>query len=174
VTVGYLPAETAGQYQHVLRSRIPVGGAGWCPAKIMGGGARSYGVHLHLADPQTIFPVGDVPPQAVIAVPDVSVAVTGEQRHQDVLVKYAPQSGSKSHVLCHDGHLRDCGGKYAGETAVEVLVSGQRIGQLTRAQSVKYQALLDGMLAAGEVLACEGLVSVDAKGRQVSLRLTRI
>jgi len=74
-----------------------------CPAKIMGGGARSYGVHLHLADPQTIFPVGDVPPQAVIAVPDVSVAVTGEQRHQDVLVKYAPQSRSKSRVLCTMG-----------------------------------------------------------------------
>jgi HIRAN domain len=52
--VGYLPAEIAGDYQPVLLGLLRRGLFGTCKGAIVGGGSRSYGICLMVAEPEVI------------------------------------------------------------------------------------------------------------------------
>lgn len=111
-TVGYLPREIAGDFQPVLRRLHAAGKVGSCHARIMGGGRRNYGIHLHLAPADRAVCAND-PGKLEIIGGDRTVTVVGEERHQESIGAIARSDG----VVGVFASLAPCTiqkGKYAG------------------------------------------------------------
>lgn len=169
--VGYLARGDAEAYQPRLLDMARRGIVAVCPGRIMGGGSRYYGIHLHLAAPewfQLANDIGDV----VMLEASRNVTVTGEGEHQEPLRRYAPADGTP--FVRVFATMRFCtivSGKYAGERAVEVCVDGHRVGQLTRRMSERYERPVEIASQRAQAVACEGLVVRSEKGLELELRL---
>jgi hypothetical protein len=169
--VGYLPRDVAAVYQPALLSLRAAGRVGTCEGHIMGGGKRNYGIFLHVAGPSEIELAAILDHEnAVLLAGDRPVTVTGEEKHQDVLghLDIAIDHPTTARVsLCFCTIAR---GKYAGQRAVEVRLDGQRVGELTRSMSQRYEQRIEAALAAGKEAVCRALIcQTRDRGVQVEL-----
>lgn len=141
----------------------------------MGGGSRFYGVHLHLAAPDRLLFSNDQTDGSRLQ-GDCTVAVTGEEQHQDVLAAYTGrrEDGASVPVIAALGFGEITKGKRAGERVIEVSVDGRRVGQLTAMMSERYGALVEDLITRGESPTCEALVKPGARGLQVEVRLPQM
>lgn len=105
-----------------------------------------------------------------------STTVTGEEDHQDVLRELAPAgTGPERWETATLGFCTIAKGKYAGQQAIEVRLSGRRVGQLTRAMSERYEKLVRDALDAGKTPIClVSLLSTRDKGVQVQLMMPAV
>jgi hypothetical protein len=121
MTVGYLAREDAVDYQPPLRALQSRGALGWCPAFVMGGGDRLYGVFMHLGPPDRLVAVTSADGLYLLPAERMA-AVTGEEKHQDVLEEIAARGGGTA-MMSVIASLHACTitrGKYTGETGIEV------------------------------------------------------
>ena len=95
-----------------------------------------------------------------------TVTVTREEDHQAVLGRYPLGRATVELGFCVVGE-----GRYRGERAVEVLLGGERVGELTFRMSERYAALVGAVRAAGGVPRCAATLTAGARGRQVELLL---
>ncbi|WP_153033776.1 HIRAN domain-containing protein [Amycolatopsis sp. YIM 10] len=178
--VGYLPAELAKEYQPTFLELRADGFLGTCPGRIAGGGAKYYGIYLHLASPRELrFALGAEDPlvvqrseHAVLLRGDRSCTVTKEEDHQDVLTRHAPVIGQEFRsVVASLDFCKIKSGKYKGRNAIEVRLDGHRVGQLTHAMSVRYGDAVRGFREQGLRVTCQAFTTSSPKGVQVELRL---
>ncbi len=167
-TVGYLAREVAATYQPALLELQRQAQVGWCPARIMGGGERTYGVFLHLGAPARLSLANSCAGLEMLEA-DRTVTVTQEERHQAVLSRHGqdvPVLVAASLAMCQVER-----GKYQGEETVEVQIDGERVGEVTRAMAERYLTLVKRLIARGAVPGCEALITSSTKGYEVDLRL---
>ncbi|MFD9889971.1 HIRAN domain-containing protein [Amycolatopsis sp. NPDC059027] len=179
LTVGYLPRELAAEYQPELLDLRRRGAFGTCPARIAGGGAKFYGIYLHLARPWELRAAGPGDPvvaashdRTVLLRNDWFCTVTKEQDHQDVLLKFAPRRGQEFRtVTAQLGFCTISSGKYRGEPAIEVRLDGERVGQLTYAMSMRYHDRVKVLLDRGLEVTCEAVTKNTDKGIEIELMM---
>ncbi|MGI9016891.1 MAG: HIRAN domain-containing protein [Euzebya sp.] len=136
LTVGYLAREDAGAYQPLLLQLRTSGHLGWCPAAIVGGGERWYGVFLRLAEPDAVWPANS-PGRLRILEADRNVAVTKRKAHNGVLEGLL--SGHESVLVYATLEPSTiASGKYVGQPCLEVQVDGRRIGEFSSAMTSRY------------------------------------
>lgn len=105
---------------------------------------------------------------------EVSCTVVGEEHHQDRLRTWLNAGGAPSRVVvARLGRCTIASGKYAGRTAVEVLIDGGRVGQLTHAMTERYLPLLEAVERRGAPPTAEALLTDGPRGVQVVLRLPK-
>ena len=103
----------------------------------------------------------------------MSVAVTGEEDHEDVLAAAADGRSGPAALYVEvrpDVLVR---GKGKGQEGLVVLLDGRRVGELTQGQSAKYLPVVREAAARGRV-GCEAKLDHDHRGWQVSLRLPKV
>lgn len=173
--VGYLPREDAADYRPVLDRVWWDGALGTCPARIMGGGKRPYGVFLHLA-PAHQARRANSPDGVEVVDCDRLVAVSRSRDHLDVLEAAVDgfecdELGTYPPFVCQLVESVVATSKYGGQRCIEVRLDGQRIGELTQKMSERYWHLLDD----GSTVGCEVLVSrKDDGGLDVKARLPAV
>ncbi|MGH8791036.1 MAG: HIRAN domain-containing protein [Stackebrandtia sp.] len=169
--VGYLARDLAAEC-HPRLARLGNGNElGCCPARIMGGGRRSYGVHLHLLAPE-ITPVRNEMGDGVLLDADRNVTVTKESDHQEALAPYAPGPGqSRTSVFVKLSPIAVATGKHSGKLAIEVQLDGRRVGETTTYQAERYKDIITAVLDEGSQPFCEGLVRSSHKGLEIELFL---
>jgi hypothetical protein len=150
---------------------------GTCPARIAGGGVKFYGIYLHLASSRDLR-IANGSEDPVVATRndhtvhlhnDRSCTVTGEQHHQGVLGHHAPKGDGTKDVVASLAFCRIKSGKYAGEEAIEILIGGRRVGQLTYAMSQRYGQIVKDLSAEGVQVTCDAYTVNTPKGVQVEL-----
>lgn len=132
-TVGHIPRDDTHEYRPFLRALAARGVVASCRAEITGGwdqgpGSRGhFGIVLNAADPlqesdadEPTLPVGE------------RVTVVGEEAHQEALEKIFAEAGGDG-VLAE---LRSPAG------VVEVLIDGERVGELTAKMSERFLPLV--------------------------------
>jgi hypothetical protein len=181
VKVGYLPRDVAARYQPDLLALRKQGKLGTCAARIAGGGDKLYGIYLLLGTPADIGaatgildPIAEETAVSALLRNDWTCAVTKEEDHQQVLSRYRPNSPSRPReVIASLGLCTIQGGKYKGETAIEVRIDGQRVGQLTYAMTQRYIDVVTPLLNRSLLVTCEATTLRSDKGVQVELRMPR-
>ncbi|ASR37283.1 hypothetical protein BAY61_22350 [Prauserella marina] len=98
---------------------------------------------------------------------DVAVAVTREERHQDILSGW----NSGASVTAELAWCTIASGKYQGERAVEVRIGGHRVGELTYLMSRRYEPMIDRVLERGGRPGCAALIQAGDRKLEVLLRL---
>ena len=167
---GYLSREEAQRYQPQLLRLRAAGFVGTCSGRITGGGANSYGLYLHLADPRDVLIENLLDDREPLPA-DRDVTVTKEEHHQDVLAEF--HMGSTTRVVASLRSSTVSSGKYAGQYGIEVVLDGRRVGELTAAMSSRYRDVIaDAELRGGPVL-CEAVVTHGSRGFQIDLRLPK-
>jgi hypothetical protein len=170
-TVGYLPRYTARTYQRPLLALRDHGSIGTCPGRITGGGAgRSYGIYLHLAEPEALLfenLVGDIH----LFEPARRVTVTREENHQDTLARYHRIGLLGTLVVAELASSTVSRGKHKGAYAVEVRLDGERVGELTAAMSSRYQGMVVDTEKKGSQPMCEAELTHGARGYQIDVHL---
>lgn len=170
VTVGYLDRQNARSYQYPLLTKLPPESIGICRGMIMGGGPKSYGIWLSLADPGSMVMATPPLPGHQLLAPDVSVAVTGEQNYATTL---AALHGSVDGPVRHYATLRPARiakGAHAGEDTLDVLIGGEVVGQLTATMGQRYLPLLRPDVP----MCCEASVTPSEKRYEVTLHLPKM
>jgi hypothetical protein len=104
--------------------------------------------------------------------PQVSVTVTREEYHQQVLGRY-PITDSGYQVTAELAWCRIGAGKYRGQRGIEVRLGGERVGELTYAMSQRYGAMLERVTGRGYRPGCEAYVFLGKRGVEIELRLPR-
>jgi hypothetical protein len=104
---------------------------------------------------------------------EVSCTVVGEEHHQDRLRTWLNGGAPSLVVVARLGRCTITSGKYAGRIAVEVLIGGARIGQLTHAMTERYLPLLEAVERCCAVPTAEALLTDGPRGVQVALRLPK-
>ena len=171
-TVGYLPREAAEEYQPVLLNLVQQGQLGWCSARVMDGDHGLYGIWLHLASPDRVI-CANLAEDLEIVAADRDVTVTGEENHQDVLRQVLGTNRAVS-AFASFAPCSITKGKYAGEEGLEVRINGQRVGELTKAMSDRYGALVQALTDAGRRPGCEAVIRSSDRGCEVSLRMPKV
>lgn len=168
--VGYLDRYRAAECHHRL-ARLD-GQLGYCQARVMGGGhGRHYGAFLHW-HPGRVEPVGNRHATGYLLDGDRWVTVTREAPHQDVLSRYAPgHIDGRTVVLAELAFTTVKSGKYTGQSTIEVRLDGERVGETTRHQAHKYEALLRTILDRGGPAVCESVVRRKVGQLEVELLL---
>lgn len=140
-TAGYVSRDLAPHLQPRLEAIESRGMVATCDARVLGGSRSkpSYGIVLHCSTALNGFS-NDRPDHLVMLSGSWMTAVTGEEHHQQVLEPYALQGAGVSYVYATLGWCDVATGKYKGARAIEVRVDGQRVGQLTRAMTERYEA----------------------------------
>lgn len=100
---------------------------------------------------------------------EVAVTVTGEIDHQAVLTRHRPGAT----VAVELGWCTIRTGKHSGEQAIEVLLDGQRVGELTHAMSRRYGPAVSWVLTNGGRPGCWARITTSAKGTEIVLRLPK-
>jgi hypothetical protein len=173
ITAGYLRGDQAADYRPLLLELAERGEVGSCPARIVGGGQRYYGVHLHLGDPRLLLLDHEALGTAPTMPAEQQVTVTGVEAHQHVLHRVV-NGRTPVHVIAE---LRDCRiarGTHIGEHTLEVLLEGERIGQLSYAMGLRYCDLAqEWRVRTGRAL-CEAVITNEGtRGLQANLLLPR-
>jgi hypothetical protein len=173
ITAGYLRGDQASDYQPLLLELAERGEVGSCPARIMGGGQRYYGVHLHLGVPRLLLLDHEALGTAPTLPAEHQVNVTGEEAHQYVLHRVV-NGRTPVHVLAE---LRDCRiahGNHTGEHTLEVLLEGERVGQLTYAMGLRYCDVAQEWRARTGRALCEAVITNEGtRGLQTKLLLPK-
>lgn len=105
---------------------------------------------------------------------EVTVTVTGEQHHQDVLSRYAVPDGVTRHVAVNLTWCMIAGGKHRGQRGIEVRLDGYRVGELTFLMSQRYAPVLMHVESGGGSTGCAAFVQRGVNGLlQISLRMPR-
>jgi hypothetical protein len=100
------------------------------------------------------------------------VVVTGEEHHQGALVRYAPQGDGRPRQVAVELRFAPIRhGQYAGQRGIEVLLDGQRVGELTHRMALRYGPLVEHVLRGGGRPACIARVIHGRRGIEVELRL---
>ncbi|SDG87588.1 hypothetical protein SAMN05216553_112224 [Lentzea fradiae] len=173
VTAGYLRGEQAAGYQPLLNELAERGEAGSCPARITGGGQRQYNVHLHLGPPRLLRLDHEVLGTTPTLPADQQVTITDEEAHQHVLHRVV-EGRTPAHVIAE---LKDCcisEGPHTGEHTLEVLLEGERIGQLSYAMARRYyERVQDWRSRTGRAL-CEAVITNEGtRGLHAKLLLPK-
>jgi hypothetical protein len=113
------------------------------------------------------------PAGLVMLDPAVTVTVTQEEHHQDVLSRYPVGTGNARLVAVELGWCAIQSGKYQGQQAVEVRLDGYRVGELTYAMSQRYGPMLNAIAARGGRPGCEALIHAGKRGVELDLRMPR-
>ncbi|WIY04689.1 hypothetical protein QRX60_12870 [Amycolatopsis mongoliensis] len=180
--VGYLSSTWAEEYQPELLKLRAEGALGTCPARITGGGAKFYGIYLHVARPDELRARKEPEDPIVAKLTDSDVllrsawscTVTKEENHQDVLSGFAPAGKQEYREVV--ASLAFCtieSGKYRGRRAIEVRLGDRRVGQLTYAMTERYRALVERFTEQNLVVRCEAYTTRTAKGVEVELLMPR-
>ncbi|MFS8101903.1 HIRAN domain-containing protein [Lentzea alba] len=173
ITAGYLRGDQAADYQPLLLELAERGEVGSCPARIMGGGQRYYGVHLHLGDPRLLLLDHEALGTSPTMPAEHQVTVTGEEAHQHVLHRVV-NGRTPVHVIAE---LRDCRiarGSHVGEHTLEVLLEGERIGQLTYAMGLRYCDMAQEWRTRTGRALCEAVITNEGtRGLQAKLLLPK-
>lgn len=173
VTAGYLRTDQAADYQPLLLELAERGEVGSCPARIMGGGQRHYGVHLQLGAPRLLLLDHEALGTAPTMPAEHQVTVTGEEAHQHVLHRVV-NGHTPVHVIAE---LRDCRiakGSHTGEHTLEVLLEGECIGQLSYAMGLRYCDVAQEWRARTGRALCEAvIVNEGTRGLHAKLLLPR-
>ncbi|MEU0789400.1 HIRAN domain-containing protein [Amycolatopsis sp. NPDC005961] len=180
--VGYLSSTWAEDYQPELLKLRAAGVLGTCPARITGGGAKSYGIYLHVAGPDELHSRKEPedPVVAKLTASDVllrnawSCTVTKEENHQDVLRDFAPTGKQEYREVV--ASLTFCtieSGKYQGRRAIEVRLGDHRVGQLTYAMTERYRSMVERFSEQNLIVRCEAYTTRTAKGVEVELLMPR-
>lgn len=181
--VGYLPASRAARYQPRLLSLAAAGVQGVCPARICGGGDdRDYGIYLFLSHARDVLNDDRAPSgpdgrtsHAHETATSVTLAsawnctVTGEEDHQDILAPFESSTGQAKPLKASLAFCTIVKGKYQGQRAIEVRLDERRVGQLTRAMTERYEAIIDDVHASGRTAQCDAWVVRTNRGLQVEL-----
>ncbi|NGY66433.1 hypothetical protein G7043_46885 [Lentzea sp. NEAU-D13] len=173
ITAGYLRGDQAADYQPLLLELAERGEVGSCPARIMGGGQRYYGVHLHLGVPRLLLLDHEALGTAPTLPAEHQVNITGEEAHQHVLHRVV-NGRTPVHVIAE---LRDCciaEGSHIGEHTLEVLLEGERIGQLTYSMGLRYCDVAQEWRARTGRALCEAVITNEGtRGLQTKLLLPK-
>jgi len=173
ITAGYLRGDQASDYQPLLLQLADRGEVGSCPARIMGGGQRYYGVHLHLGAPRLLLLDHEALGTAPTLPAEQQVTVTDQEAHQHVLHRVV-NGRTPVHVIAE---LRDCRidkGSHIGEHTLEVLLEGERIGQLTYAMGLRYCDMAQEWRARTGRALCEAVITNEGtQGLQAKLLLPK-
>lgn len=173
VTAGYLRGDQAACYQSLLEDLAERGEAGSCPARITGGGQRQYSVHLHLGVPRLLRLDHEALGTTPTLPADQHVTITDEEAHQHVLHRVV-NGRTPAHVIAE---LKDCcfsEGPHTGEHTLEVLLEGERIGQLSYPMALRYYEMIqDWRTRTGRAL-CEAVITNEGtRGLHAKLLLPR-
>ncbi|WP_434448009.1 hypothetical protein [Lentzea sp. E54] len=172
-TAGYLRAEQAADYHPLLRELAERGEIGSCPARIIGGGQRYFGVHLHLGAPRLLLLDHEALGTAPTLPAEQQVTVTGEAAHQHVLHRVV-NGRTPVHVIAE---LRDCRiakGSHTGEHTLEVLLEGESVGQLTYAMGLRYYDMAEEWRVRTGRALCEAVITNEGtRGLQANLLLPK-
>jgi len=183
LTVGALPEAIGAEYRDALARIGERGQVGTCPARITGGGDTPFGVYLLLAPPRDVEVVTGARDPMVAAETGGRVrlwgertcSVTREEDHQDALAPHAPPAGRDTHqVHATLGFCDIDSGRYRGEQAIEVLLGGRRVGQLTYAMSVRYAQPVRKLLSTGVEVTCAAVTRRAHDGVRVDLLLPQL
>ncbi|RAS57940.1 hypothetical protein C8D87_1195 [Lentzea atacamensis] len=173
ITAGYLRGDQAADYQPLLLELAERGEVGSCPARIMGGGHRYYGVHLHLGDPRLLLLDHEALGTAPTMPAEQQVPVVGEEAHQHVLHRVV-NGRTPVHVIAE---LRDCRiatGTHVGEHTLEVLLEGELIGQLSYAMGLRYCEMAQEWRTRTGRALCETVITNEGtRGLQAKLLLPK-
>lgn len=171
--IGYLPAEVAQDYQPHLLNLAKKGQVGTCESRLMIGPTGGISVYLHLGPPDAVAFAVDAPENSIPLSPESMTTVTGEEDHKNVLRQLAPAStGAQRWETAALGFCTIAKGKFAGQQAIEVRLGGERVGQLTRAMTQRYQQLVRDALDAGKTPICRAILRISPdKGVQVELMM---
>lgn len=166
VHVGYLPRGVAPRWQSVLRALEDAGRLASCPSQVYRDSrGDSHQVVLWLSEPDQAVMGNPEPAGAVFLDARRQCAISGENKHQDVLAVY--RLGPVWATL-HPSTVES--GRYAGLHTMEVRLDGLRVGAFTAAQGERYA----GLLGAGQVVACEADVYEGSRGREVRVWVPRV
>lgn len=178
VKVGYLSSETAQRYQPALLKLRDKGFLCTCPARVAGGGAKKYGIYLHVVYPENLLVTSGSEDSAIakehngtaLLRNDWSCTVTKEEDHQDTLRRYAPTGAQEfREVIASLAFCEIKSGKYKGHDAIEVRLGAERVGQLTYAMTRRYGGIVSGVLDRGLVPTCDAITMNTDKGVQIEL-----
>lgn len=171
VTAGYLRNDHASTYRPLLLELADRGEVGSCPARIMG--QRYLGVHLQLGDARLLLLDHEALGTAPTLPAERQVAVTGEDAHQHVLHRVV-NGRTPVHVIAE---LRDCRigkGTHTGEHTLEVLLEGERVGQLSYAMGLRYCDMVQEWRARTGRALCEAIiVNEGTRGLHANLLLPK-
>jgi hypothetical protein len=106
----------------------------------------------------------ELPPRLVQLPASVTVTVTREEDHQDVLSGYRSPD-----VVAELAWGTARAGKYRGQRVIEVQLDGRRVGELTHAMSHRYGAMVDALLAQGNRPGCQAHIEHGERGYQLEL-----
>lgn len=104
---------------------------------------------------------------------DAAITVTREERHQSALAPYTPAPGGERRVAVELTWCVIDTGKYKGQRAIEIRLDGRRVGELTHLMSQRYAPLVTRVNAHNTRAGCEAVITREAKGLQLTLRLPR-
>jgi hypothetical protein len=173
ITAGYLRDDQAADHQPLLLELAERGEVGSCPARIVGGGQRSYGVHLHLGDPRLLLLDHEALGTAPTMPAEHQVTVTDQDAHQLVLHRVV-NGRTPVHVIAE---LRDCRiatGTHVGEHTLEVLLEGELIGQLSYAMGLRYCEMAQEWRTRTGRALCEAVITNEGtRGLQAKLLLPK-
>jgi hypothetical protein len=97
-----------------------------------------YSIYLHLSDSDTVAFALQLSDDVVSMTGPWLARVSGEEAHQDVLGELVPTVGGEQTITATLAFCTVRKGKYAGQRAVEVRISGRRVGELSRVLSDRY------------------------------------
>lgn len=169
--IGRLPDEQDAAYRLTLDWLWRNGSMGFCQV-IVTRTPTGPRARLRLGPPDSVLIENDST-GLVMLEPDVTVTVTGEERHQRQLARYRPQAHERRRVVVELGWCTVQSGKYRGQRAVEVRLDGGRVGQLTYLMSQRYGPAVHRVTAANRRPGCEALMFHGKRGVELELRLPR-
>lgn len=148
-TVGYIARELAPLMRARLQWIESQGQVATCPARILGGSRAKphYGIVLHCSQALNGY-ANERPAEPLVLLPGNWITtVTGEEHHQEILDRYAPEQPDQAvYIYATLGWCEVVKGKYRGTQAIEVRVDGQRVGQLTHAMTERYERDIEPLL----------------------------
>lgn len=170
VTAGYIAREQAVEYQPRLLRMARAGQLPTTEARICRARGGPLAVYLHLSDADSCVLANPPRVGVVVLGSERSCAVTGENKHQDVLEPLAPRTtDGRTHMWATVHPSTVTNGKYAGQPTLEVRLDGLRVGSLTATQAARY---MDAVGAEGA--ACQVAISRGAKQIEVQVFLPRL
>lgn len=147
---------------------------GTCKGAIVGGGNRSYGIWLMVAEPDVLSFFLEAPALVQPVAGSSQVTVTGEELHQDTLRTLNVAGASVRHLATlHPSVVAK--GKYAGSATAEIRIQNQPVGSLTGPIGARFQPLMDTAAESGKFVGCMAYLSGEgSKGLQVSLMMPSV
>lgn len=104
--------------------------------------------------------------------PDHEVVATREEHHQQALAPWAPRGdGRPRRVAVELRFARITHGSHAGRSGLEILLEGQRVGELTLRMSERYAPHVEQVQRRGGRAGCVAMVIHGRRGVEVELRL---